>query len=112
MADTIRGAVIGYGAAFNMGKAHANMMQRTDGIECVAVCDIDPERTAAAAADFPGIRTYNTRRSTQRRRGCRPHRKMSFRIVYTVVQPSRVSKQENTLSLKNRCVSRLQKRQR
>ena len=28
MADTIRGAVVGYGAAFNMGKAHANMMQR------------------------------------------------------------------------------------
>ncbi len=60
MADTIRGAVIGYGAAFNMGKAHANMMQHTDGIECVAVCDIDPERTAAAKEDFPGIRTYNS----------------------------------------------------
>ena len=60
MADTIRGAVIGYGAAFNMGKAHANMMQRTDGIECVAICDIDPARTEAAKEDFPGIRTYNT----------------------------------------------------
>ena len=60
MADTIRGAVIGYGAAFNMGKAHTNMMQRTDGIECVAICDIDPARTEAAKEDFPGIRTYNT----------------------------------------------------
>ncbi|MXZ01962.1 Gfo/Idh/MocA family oxidoreductase, partial [Candidatus Poribacteria bacterium] len=60
MADTIKGAVLGYGAAFNMGKAHANMMQNTDGIECVAVCDIDPERTDAAKKDFPGIRTYNS----------------------------------------------------
>lgn len=59
MADTIRGAVIGYGAAFNMGKAHANMMERTDGITCVAVCDIAPARTEAAKTDFPGIRTYN-----------------------------------------------------
>jgi len=59
MADTIRGAVIGYGAAFNMGKAHANMMERADGITCVAVCDIDAARTEAAKADLPGIRTYN-----------------------------------------------------
>lgn len=59
MADIINGAVLGYGAAFNMGKAHANMMERTDGITCVAVCDIDPARTEAAKADFPGIRTYN-----------------------------------------------------
>ena len=60
MADTIRGAVLGYGAAFNMGKAHANMMARTEGIHCVAVCDIDESRTDAAKQDFPGIRTYNT----------------------------------------------------
>ena len=59
MANTIRGAVIGYGAAFNMGKAHANMMKGTEGIECIAVCDIDPERTEAAKVDFPGISTYN-----------------------------------------------------
>ena len=60
MADIIRGAVLGYGAAFNMGKAHANMMARTEGIHCVAVCDIDESRTDAAKQDFPGIRTYNT----------------------------------------------------
>ena len=60
MADVIRGAVIGYGAAFNMGKAHANMMQRTPGIECVAICDIDPARTKAAKEDFPNVRTYNS----------------------------------------------------
>lgn len=59
MADTIRGAVIGYGAAFNMGRAHAGMMQGTEGIECVAICDIDPERTDAAKEDFPDVKTYN-----------------------------------------------------
>ena len=59
MADVIRGAVIGYGAAFNMGKAHANMMGDTEGIACVAICDIDPARTEAAKADFPGVSTYN-----------------------------------------------------
>ena len=60
MADIIKGAVLGYGAAFNMGKAHANMMEHTEGITCVAVCDIDPERTKAAKQDFPDIRTYNS----------------------------------------------------
>lgn len=60
MADVICGAVIGYGAAFNMGKAHANMIEQTEGIECVAICDLDPERTAAAKADFPDVSTYNS----------------------------------------------------
>ncbi|MCZ6678557.1 MAG: hypothetical protein O7E52_15070 [Candidatus Poribacteria bacterium] len=58
MADVIRGAVIGYGAAFNMGRAHANMMQRTDGIECVAICDIDTDCLKTAKADFPDVSTY------------------------------------------------------
>ena len=60
MADIIKGAVLGYGAAFNMGRAHANMMQGTEGITCVAICDIDPERTKAAKNDFPDVRTYNS----------------------------------------------------
>ena len=60
MGDIIRGAVIGYGAAFNMGRAHASMMQDTEEIECVAICDVDKERTRAAEEDFPGIRTYNS----------------------------------------------------
>jgi predicted dehydrogenase len=55
--QTLRAAVIGYGGAFNMGKSHAAWM-RPAGIETVAVCDCDPERLAAAEADFPGIRTY------------------------------------------------------
>ena len=59
MADVIRGGVIGYGGAFNMGRSHAGSMQNTEGLECVAICDIDPERTKAAKEDFPNVRTYN-----------------------------------------------------
>ena len=59
MADVISGAIIGYGTAFNMGKAHAHMMQRTEGIECVAICDMAPVRTKAAESDFPGVSIYN-----------------------------------------------------
>ena len=32
MADIIRGAVIGYGGAFNMGRGHASAMQSTDAV--------------------------------------------------------------------------------
>jgi len=60
MAENIRGAVIGYGAAFNMGKHHASQMTSTEGIECVAICDIDKTRTEAAKEDFPGVNTYNS----------------------------------------------------
>jgi len=60
MAEVIRGAVIGYGPAFNMGKHHASQMTNTDGIECVAICDIDKARTKAAKKDFPNVKTYNS----------------------------------------------------
>lgn len=63
MAEAIRGAVIGYGPAFNMGKHHASQMQNTEGIECVAICDIDRARTRAAKKDFPDVNTYNSVRS-------------------------------------------------
>ncbi|MFH1009223.1 MAG: Gfo/Idh/MocA family oxidoreductase [Candidatus Latescibacterota bacterium] len=55
---TVHGAVIGYGPAFNMGKAHCGWINDTEGLEIVAVCDLDPARMVAAAADFPGIATY------------------------------------------------------
>ena len=55
---TVRCAAIGYGGAFNMGKAHGQQIIAA-GMEYVAVCDIDPARTAEAEKDFPGIRTYN-----------------------------------------------------
>jgi scyllo-inositol 2-dehydrogenase (NADP+) len=63
MAEAIRGAVIGYGPAFNMGKHHASQMENTEGIECVAICDIDRARTRAAKKDFPDVNTYNSVRS-------------------------------------------------
>ncbi len=63
MPEVIRGAVIGYGPAFNMGRHHASQMKNTEGIECVAICDIDRARTRAAKKDFPDVNTYNSVRS-------------------------------------------------
>ena len=56
----IRTAVIGYGGSFNMGKHHADSMNGVPGLKFAAACDLDPKRTALAAEDFPGIRTYNS----------------------------------------------------
>jgi predicted dehydrogenase len=55
----IRCGIIGYGGAFNMGKAHAGWMNAAEGLQAVAVCDLDPARTETAAADLSGIRTFN-----------------------------------------------------
>jgi predicted dehydrogenase len=56
---TIRGAVIGYGGAFNMGRHHAQSMMNV-GFEFVAACDLDPARMEQAKQDFPHIRTYTS----------------------------------------------------
>ena len=53
----IRGAVIGYGGMFSMGRGHLNGM-REAGISPAAVCDIDAARLEAAQVDFPGIQVY------------------------------------------------------
>ena len=58
MTQPIRGAVIGYGGAFNMGKAHLSYMKDA-GMVPTAVCDIDPTRTETAQTDFPGIKVYS-----------------------------------------------------
>ena len=55
----IRAAVIGYGGAFNMGKAHLEDM-RAAGLTPAAVVEIDPVRLAAAQSDFPGIAAYSS----------------------------------------------------
>lgn len=60
MSETIRCGVIGYGGAFNMGRAHATYIEATDGLELTAVCDLDPKRTDIAKEDFPQISTHNT----------------------------------------------------
>lgn len=51
--------VIGYGPQHNFGWAHSAWIQATPELRLHGVCDLDPARTAAAAAAFPGIRTYN-----------------------------------------------------
>lgn len=55
----IKVGTIGYGGAFNMGKHHLNDMLKNKGFEAAAVCDLDPNRTAIAKTDFPGIQIYN-----------------------------------------------------
>ena len=56
-AGDIKVGAIGYGGAFNMGRAHLGQMQQA-GMTPVAVAEIDPERLKVAADDFPGIETY------------------------------------------------------
>lgn len=58
-ASEIRAAVIGYGGAFNMGKAHLKEMEKA-GMTPAAVAEIAPERLEVARADFPGIETYGS----------------------------------------------------
>lgn len=58
-AGSVRGAVIGYGGAFNMGKGHLGWMQDA-GMTPVAVCDVDASRLATAQDDFPKIATYSS----------------------------------------------------
>ena len=59
MKQAIRCAVVGYGPSFNFGKAHATWLQAAEGLELAAVMSRSPERTVAAQADWPGIRTFN-----------------------------------------------------
>ena len=54
----IKCAVVGYGGAFGMGRAHANWMNETGRMTTIAACDPVPERMEAAKTEFPGIETY------------------------------------------------------
>ena len=58
-ASDIKVGVVGYGGAFNMGKAHLSEMQKA-GMTPVAVAEIDPARLEVATKDFPGIGTYRS----------------------------------------------------
>ncbi|MBC8063446.1 MAG: Gfo/Idh/MocA family oxidoreductase, partial [Chlorobia bacterium] len=49
--------IVGYGGAFNMGRAHGEACQET-GMKVVAVCDIDASRETNAQEDFPGCAFY------------------------------------------------------
>ena len=56
-AKDIKVGVIGYGGAFNMGRAHLREMHKA-GMTPIAVCELDPERRKVAEEEFPGIETY------------------------------------------------------
>jgi scyllo-inositol 2-dehydrogenase (NADP+) len=58
-AADIKVGVIGYGGAFNMGRAHLQEMAKA-GMTPAAVAELDPERLKVAAQEFPGIETYTS----------------------------------------------------
>ncbi len=58
-ASAIKVGVVGYGGAFNMGRAHLQEMQQA-GMTPTAVAELDPARLAVALTDFPGIETYTS----------------------------------------------------
>ena len=58
-AAEIKVGVIGYGGAFNMGRAHLQQMQLA-GMTPLAVVELNEERLAVAREEFPGIQTYTT----------------------------------------------------
>ena len=65
----VRCGVIGYGAAFSMGRNHARWIAETPGLEPVAVCDVDASRLTDADKDFPGIETYTSVTTMLRKSG-------------------------------------------
>ena len=58
-AADVRTGVVGYGAAFDMGRRHLSDMRKAGMTPC-AVAEMDPKRLAAAGRDFPGIERYRT----------------------------------------------------
>jgi scyllo-inositol 2-dehydrogenase (NADP+) len=58
-ARDIKVGAIGYGGAFNMGRAHLNEMANA-GMTPTAVAEIDESRLKVAETDFPGIQTYTS----------------------------------------------------
>lgn len=58
-ASEIKVGVVGYGGAFNMGRAHLNEMKRA-GMTVVAVAELDADRLEVAKADFSGIQTFQS----------------------------------------------------
>lgn len=49
---SFRWGIVGYGAAFDIGKFHADHINETDGLVVTAVCDQNPARLKAAQKDF------------------------------------------------------------
>lgn len=57
MSSTINIGIIGYGGAFNMGRAHGQACEEM-GMHVLAICDLDPNREKAANEDFPAAKFY------------------------------------------------------
>jgi predicted dehydrogenase len=55
----VRCAILGYGPVFDFGRAHGQWISGVPELKLAAICDRDPARTAKAAADFPGVQTFN-----------------------------------------------------
>jgi predicted dehydrogenase len=58
-ASDIKVGVVGYGGAFNMGRAHLSQMKDA-GMTPYAVAELDASRLKVAETDFPGIGTFAT----------------------------------------------------
>lgn len=58
-AAEIKVGVVGYGGAFNMGRAHLQSM-RDAGMTPIAVAEVDKSRLKVAETDFPGIATFSS----------------------------------------------------
>lgn len=58
--DGAKSAVVGYGGAFGMGKAHADWLTKDAGFPTVAVCDIEPARLEEAKQQIPGVQTFTS----------------------------------------------------
>ena len=54
----VRCGIIGYGGAFNMGRAHANWINEIKGMTTVAVCDLDPVRLEVAKEELGDVATF------------------------------------------------------
>jgi scyllo-inositol 2-dehydrogenase (NADP+) len=67
VAEEIRAGIIGYGGAFNMGKHHAESINREPGMRTIAICDIDAARREAAKRDFPDVDVYEDYREMLKR---------------------------------------------
>ena len=56
-ASDIKTGVVGYGAAFQIGRVHLGEMQQA-GMMPAAVAEVDPVRRKAAMEEFPGLQAY------------------------------------------------------
>ncbi|GIV01351.1 MAG: oxidoreductase [Fimbriimonadales bacterium] len=52
--------IVGYGAQFQMGKHHADLVHATEGLELRAIYDVSKERRDAARSEQPDARVYDS----------------------------------------------------